>query len=415
MISNKTCRISKNRIILNYILAYFAVAFSRISFFSGQADLKIAFCILIGIIFIIKGEKLDVFLFPIIALFVFINIFQNMTFGGLSPRNYVSFIMYYVLTPYLLIKIIGHDTPKYIIDILVVYSIISLAFWGLSNLYEPFYEYTSTIAPKYGTDFTISDNQFIIYTYESGKVMGNIIRNPGPFNEPGTFATFLLLGLVLNIMRNKGIVDNKGKILIGTIITTFSTATYLSLVVLLGYKVYHKTTNPSLKVLYLIVFIVLLVPAVLKLDFMGNKILARYQYETRVSLSEPTSGRFFGARKSIYVLKKYPFWGRGLIAGTRVTDFYSREAAGYGIFEQAARMGIIGISIYLVLFWKGIKHYCNKYNFSSNFIKWAFFSLLLSLFSQSMGLTTLFMMLIYSSFIFKSNKPQNHINSSVAA
>lgn len=400
---NITNRISKRTIRLNYILAYFAIAFSGIHFFNGQVNMKIVFTILLGIIFILKNKKFDVSLIYISLLFLFVIFLQDYRFGGISIRNYVSFLMYYVFTPYFLIKIIGDNAPKYIIDVLVIYCVISLVFWSLSNLYQPFYNFTSTIAPKFGTDPIPEVNeQFIIYSYEPYRslVYGNVIRNPGPFNEPGSFALFLILALIFNLIKNRGQIDNKSKIIIITILTTFSTATYFSLILLLGYRVVRTKVNIVIKLFLMVLFVIGTYFLVIKPSFMLDKVVSHYKYETSVSLNTPTSGRFLGARKSLYVLKKYPLYGRGLISGTRVEDLGSKEAASYGIMGFSSNVGVVLALIYLTLTWKAISYYINKYKWSPKFTKWAFASLMVSMFSQNFCKSTVFIMLIFIPLIF---------------
>ena len=397
--TSKKRRVNKK---LNYILAYFAVAFSGIHFFSGQSYTKIAFTIILGIIFFFKNKKIKKPVFFLIILFTSILFMQSIAFGGVSLRNYISFTMYYILTPYFIYVIIGQDAFKYIVNIMVVYSVISLIFWVMTNLSSSFHSYLSTIPKKFGTDpIPFVDEQFIIYSYDPFNKLLGFVRNPGPFNEPGSFGLFLIFAIILNTMRTKGVMDRKNKILIITSLTTFSTATYLSLFVLAGYFVLNKRIHPSIKLVYVSFFIIFIIVFFFKSDFMGNKIEKEFVSQTSVSLDTPTGGRFLGARKSIYVLTKYPLHGRGLSGSSIVTDLTSYEASAYGIFGFAAKLGLIGIIIYLYIQWQGLKYLNFKHKNHKKFLNYAYSALMLSMFAQSFLITPVFMMLIFSSLIYK--------------
>ena len=394
--------VSKGNVRLNYLLAYIAIAFGGIHFFLAIVPIKFGISISLLLIFLYKGKKFGKSFFWIVALFLGIMFIQQIVFdANLSIRNYITFILYYVAPGYLILKIIGSDAPKYIVNILVVYSVISLIFWGLSNLIPSFYSFTETIAPRLGTDpITEVSEQFIIYTYENAKEYG-IIRNPGPFNEPGTFALFLIWALIMNTIQNRGKIDNKSKILIVTILTTISSAGFLSLFVFMGFYVFSENVKGVFKFLFILFLVPGIYYAFFELDFLNEKITEQYEWSSNVSLQTGTTGRFLGARKSLYVLQKYPLYGRGLVGVTGVNDPYSAEDASYGILSQAAGMGLIGITFYLVLFWKGLRYYVLKNNFSKRFVLFAFFALMASLFSQNRCETPLFMILVFSSLVFK--------------
>ncbi len=120
-----------------------------------------------------------------------------------------------------------------------------------------------------------------------------------------------------------------------------------------------------------------------------------------MSLNSPTasSGRFFGAMKAIYVLTKYPLSGRGVLSRTKAAT-NSAEGAGYGFMGFAARIGILGMVLYLFFFYRSIKQYCYYYSFNPSFAKYALISFLAVLFAQAYSDSLLYFMVLLSSIIY---------------
>jgi len=387
--------------ILNHFLGFLAVALSGISFFSFNPDMKRLCLVFLLFLYVKKNIALKMDLFIIILVFIALVGYQDHVFGGVTIPMYLTFIAYYILTPYFLIQIIGVDYPKYIINILIMYCFISLLFWGLSNLFPSFYNYTSTLAPRLGTDYTIVNEQFILHTFEPSRTLNNIIRNPGPFNEPGSFAVFLLIALVFNIILSRSRFDRKSLILSITLITTFSTAAYMGLMAILGYFIWNRQGDMIIKFIYLITFSISMFYFVIYADFMANKLITTYQRETTISLYKPTQGRIMGARKALFKLQKYPLLGKGFL-GEEEIDYSSPEAAAYGFPAFAAKTGLIVFFIYMLLFYRTIKYYCAVNNVKGRFEIWAYLCLLIQMFAQYFFLVPIFMMIVMSPMFFKS-------------
>lgn len=89
------------------------------------------------------------------------------------------------------------------------------------------------------------------------------------------------------------------------------------------------------------------------LEFIKVKIDQQYEQQTEVGLDEPTSGRFLGARKSLFVFTKYPLFGRGLLARTKPVDLSDPKSAGYGWLSEMLCFGLVFAGLFMFFFLRG--------------------------------------------------------------
>ena len=203
------------------------------------------------------------------------------------------------------------------------------------------------------------DRSMIIFTHWSGlnNYFLSLSRNAGFLHEPGGFAVLLILSISINLCTKKYIFCAKNLLYILCLLTTFSTAGYLSLFLLLVlfFSINKRFNFVSSTAILFIVVISLL--AFERLDFMQYKITHQMETQIDKSLNEHTTGRIYGFRKSVYVATKYPLYGRGLIAASKPTDSSDPEYTGYGWGNFVCRYGLIFGLIFMIIFIYGIKKY----------------------------------------------------------
>lgn len=391
------------RHLIYYIIAFLIVVYSGLNFFVSQNYPKVFISLLALGLFIYYNRKFNYQILWLILYVIALIIIQSIFWGG-KAFTAITYLVFFILVPYFLLKTFGYKYNNYIVNIIFIYSIISLIFWALTNISPQFYKSLYGLAEKLGTDPVDINNelagrpeQFILYTYEPGKT-GPFIRNPGPFHEPGAFAVFLIYGLAFNTMISGSFVNRKNIIMSAALITTFSTAGYLAFLFLISFYVWVSNLNGGLKIFLFAVFISGAAFFYIRSDFMGKKVEEQYSTETNASLNTPTSGRIMGARKAIYVLSKYPLWGRGFQSST-LASIDSPEGAGYGFMSFASRIGIPGILLFFFYFFKSIRQYCFFYGFNKKFSLFVFIALLFVLFAQAHIQSILFFMLFMSSLI----------------
>ncbi|MEO8399931.1 MAG: hypothetical protein ABI550_08985, partial [Ignavibacteriaceae bacterium] len=115
-----------------------------------------------------------------------------------------------------------------------VFAIISFFFYfstlllpGVSNFL------TSSVAPIFNQESESSFYDYIpnvlIYSLNPGATgWFDISRNSGPFWEPGAFAGYLMIAILLNFSKDQKITNKYNVVLLIALITTFSTAGLLA-------------------------------------------------------------------------------------------------------------------------------------------------------------------------------------------
>lgn len=103
----------------------------------------------------------------------------------------------------------------------------------------------------------------------------NFIRNNGPFFEPGLFASYITIALAFNVIRLKQLLHKDNYILILTLLSTCSSAGYISLILIVLLSISFKKTLRT-KLLYLALLVIIL-PPIMELDFMSDKIMGNME------------------------------------------------------------------------------------------------------------------------------------------
>ena len=290
-----------------------------------------------------------------------------------SPSNlsYYIFLFYAIFIAFVHIRVYGRDLFHIYEHIMVVFSTISLILWGMSILVPPvnelFHQFPET-----------SDGNNILYLFnwmdpKKGQIYGSIIRNAGCSWEPGRFAIMIIPAILVNLSR-KGITfrgNIRIIILLLALASTMSTTGY-SIIFLLYVIFWFKSFNA--KSILSFVFIVLpLAISIFSLDFMGEKIQDKANYEglTRerihnINYNAETYGdeylgsldRFESAYFEWINFQKEPLLGYGR---NRDYSWFRQNisknfALTGGLVKIFSHFGIfIGFMLYIILFYSSIK------------------------------------------------------------
>ncbi|MDX9694890.1 MAG: O-antigen ligase family protein [Bacteroidales bacterium] len=395
----------KNR--LNYIVMYLVFAMGGVPFFSVPKEMKLYVFLIIAGLFFKYSKKIDNSIIIVTLFFALIFYIQKIAFGGGTFVNF-GLIFLIVAAPYFALKFVGHSFYKYYINITYFFAVIGLVFYTLSVLSPAFYNFTGRLAPMLGTDPTgVVQESFIFYTYE--RDLSTFLRSPGPFWEPGAYATFLSIALIFHIIETRSLTNKKSLVFIIAMITTFSTAGFITLFLIILSSVIALNIRNKRYYYWALPFI--LVAAVYsydKFDFLGQKI--EYQYGTQMekSLDHQNAGRFLAARKSLTSISRYPITGRGLVAQTAAEEDSDEDGA-YGFIDLAARIGLIGFVLYFTFLWKGFEWLCQINKTSRLFARLAVISLLGVLFAQGVYFRPIFFMIIYLPIVLRFS-PLSRVN-----
>lgn len=379
-------------------MTYFSFAIGG-TFLWSRGNLLLLFVITgLIILFSQKKIKFDRTLGLIIIYLTIIYILQTLFFGEGNLQAFVFLILVTIILPYMFLKIIGLKFIHYFVNVIYFFSILSLIFFILTNLSSEFYSLSSKFPQYLGLD-KAADEQYLIYTYETQTVLG-MIRNPGPVYEPGAWAVFVLLAICFNVLTNKKLFNIKNILFIITIITTFSTAGFLSLSILILYFLLFSKMNYILKWIVLPLALYFIIDSFLTYDFLFPKIEDQYSIQSNQRLSLATSGRFYGFRKAINSITTYPLIGRGIVV-TSAVDVHSPLDYGYGLITAGAKFGMIALIFYLIYLVKSMKYLSQVFNIKNRFF-YMFFATatILSLSSQTLFLSPIFLMIIYVHIIY---------------
>lgn len=297
-------------------------------------------------------------------------LFSHKQTYGSDQYSYYFFLFYSIIIAYIHVQVFGKTLVPLYENIMMKFSLISLALWGISVIYPgsaSFFRQFPEVG-NYGNNmlyiFTWTDTSRIATTTYHG-----IARNCGLTWEPGRFAIMLLLALYCNLARNgiKFRGNWSGIILLLALISTQSTTGFLGAIVL-----YSIFTFKKFDLQYILAFLIIIVPVtyqLTKLEFMSEKIEEQLDldsqikrintsidYVNKVKESNEYTGslaRFPSMYFEIINIEHDPLLGYGRNVGK--SYFAQRISGNYllvgGLLKMFGQYGIpLGIILYLILF-----------------------------------------------------------------
>lgn len=392
---------------LGYFLTYLLITCYGI--FEGHYFLGIAFIFTL-ILFISKRKKFDKSILHFI-IFLFIMVFiQTVRFQifflGTTAVLFVRFLF-----PYFTIKLIGRNFTRYYVNIIYLFTIISFIFY-----------FPSLILPKLNlNNFLINmpampgfahGNIFTLYQADLDVPIYGIIRNHGPFGEPGIFACFLILALLFNTVEKKSILDKRSLVFIISIITTLSTSGYIALFVII---ISFQTLFSKQRFKYVPIFFIAIaiIGIYFQNDFLHKKVNRLFNIEMQANPDiYMERGRFLSAKLDLMDIKNYPFFGRGRNFITRYDNFdeesfritgslgntpYGRTN---GITNFAVKYGLIGFFYYFMLMIMSFKAYNYAHGINKVFSYCMLGAVLIIGFSQCIFQMPIMVALIFMHVLF---------------
>ncbi|MCK5137867.1 MAG: O-antigen ligase family protein [Bacteroidales bacterium] len=389
---------TKSNNIRDYFLVFLVFGYSIYSHFTLQKELYLLAVFILSIYITLKTKlKFNKIIILSTIYLLVIGLTQTLIFGAGKISTILYNIAVLLYFPFFILVIVGMKSLRLFSNIITFFALVSIVFWILTNLSSDFYQWTQHLALSIPAPyFSEKNEQFFFYTYESATAMG-LIRNPGPTTEPGNWAVFLILSLIINLITQARLLSTKNIILLFALITTFSSAGYLGLFVLFSYFIVFSRFNILAKFIVIPVSIYVFMLLYTSLEFMEEKLESKIENEITTELSEG-SGRIKGALRSWNVVKTYPLTGRGFVSATKADP--KKEAAfypGYGFPALAAKIGLVGFIFYfsfiiISLNKLNIRHSQRRFTF----ILFALLALFIQLFSQSIYTAPIFVMIFLS-------------------
>ena len=306
-----------------------------------------------------------------------------------SLLSLITVFAFEFLIPFYLFKIFQFRFLQLLERAIFGLTAISLVIWSLHELIHPMRALIISVIDflhPYSSESVIEGGirrSMMLYTlmYEHTMMPFGVYRNSGFCHEPGGLAVFANLGLFISLISGRPLSSFRNLVYIFAVVSTFSTAGFISLFFIL-FIVIFQMKRIDLIIIIALVLMPLVIFAYNNLSFMGGKISGQFQNQYEMTLESATTGRLFGARKSLNVLINHPISGRGLLAVSRPTLSNDPEFAAYGWLSEVSRFGLI-IGLYgFFLFFIGFKICVQYYSRSKIVFFLGVISLLISLSSQ---------------------------------
>lgn len=351
---------------LEYFLLLVIFITSVSPLFVGYKPLKLFLVLVLIVLYNWKQTKrsVDPRFYFVMYTYLLLAIIQGV-FWDFSLVSFITSFLIILLLPYLLYLLYGSFILLVCEHFIYIFSIVGIVLFTLQSLLPftdgIFRSILTALEPFNSDDW--GSRSMIIYTYRAIESSAGFGRNSGFSHEPGGFATFIIFAITINFVRGISLFNKRNLVYYIALITTFSTAGYLSLSVLVLLLVKQKESR-FFAFLIFPFLIVLVTTLYYNLDFMQEKLNEQFESQSRSSLNNETSGRILGARKSINVLLKYPLYGRGLLTVSKPDDSSDSEFADYGWLSYISHFGIVFGFLYMFFFFRGIRIFTTIGNLS---------------------------------------------------
>lgn len=346
---------------------------------------------------------------PIVIMFfiyTLLTLLQGIKWGFSLFTFITHFSLVYIYS-YFLFQSYGKDIYIYLEQILWKYTILVLAIYFIHEFVPQTADYMKSLIEKlsrFSSDVEHHSRSIMFYTFRDDTMMSfGLRRNAGFAHEPGAFALFTNLAIIINYIRGIPLFSKRNLVYVLALITTFSTAGYLSFFILILLLVKSKR-NIIISFSFFIIILFFSFRVYNESSFMRSKIEQRFESQTEKSLSGKTVGRIYGMRKSLYVLSQHPLHGRGLLQMTMPESKYDPEYASYGWLSYVSKLGLLTGCFFLYFYLRGIYNMVTFEGFDTFTFLIISMSLFINLTAQAYITDPLFLYILYIG-IYNRQKP----------
>ena len=379
---------------IDYSILTVLIAMSGVPNFNSKPLTVIVFSILL-FIFIVRKKNFNAGFLWFFVLLVVITFLQAFKFQFFPIVTNFGFLLM-VFLAYLIVKILGNKFISYYVNILYYMAIVSFVFY-----------FPILLIPSVASLIPV-DQSIIIYNFNVYVWNSTIVRNSGPFWEPGAFAGYLIVAFIFNFLKEVQIINKKNIVLFIAIVTTLSTTAYLALFVFFFFIYYNKIKNVLFKAGAVIIMVLVGVYAYTTFDFLGKKIESQLEVAQTMGIQKSDdSQRFLTILRDIQDFKGHEWIGRGGHDKTRYDLQPTNEmiARTVGLTDVLVRLGII---IFIILFYFVFKSICSylewlhkrKHIYCFGF----FIAILVTLMSEVYFNLPMYWSLLFLQFVYKQNE-----------
>ena len=344
---------------------------------------------IVGIIFFQRGYKFSNSTILLIGVALFVHFLQMVKLGGAIVNVIKPTCLLLVCAMFA--KIISCKFVKVYLDLVYFISQVCLVLWVIC-LFPFGLSFLRSIAsqfPLLGWDNIESNTNIVdtLYIFSIPQDFEGLMRNSGPFWEPGRFTIYITLALAINLFYFKEkITSKKSLVLLLTNLTTFSTTGYVATAVLFVGYIFFSNIKKSYKFI-LSVILLAVVYYVGQLDFMTEKIAEQ-------SADDYTWSRFGAIAYHWNQITQSPIIGFGPFLSNVFGD--ELLSSPNGLTDLMRYYGIPLSIVFYCLLYRGTKVYVGNSHKGANVC--VFVSLLLLCFSQTITYSPFFMVLYFFAF-----------------
>ena len=195
------------------------------------------------------------------------------------------------------------------------------------------------------------------------------------------------MSLFFNLSLKKSLTNTTSLIFMVSIITAFSTTGIIVLLLnIIIFILFSKSLKPQIRFI-LIVIILAIIPLVLSLSFMSDKI------ETQIAQSNISYSRFGAAVVHWEIIQDYPYAGLPY-DDNKTYERYADNISPNGITEIFIRYGVFAGIFYYILLFRSNKVLMNYLGLKNKAIL-LFLILIVSIFSENIGNRPTYLMLLF--------------------
>ena len=354
----------------NYLIVFLLLGLSGMPFFSGRdifliatAGLFVGFAILERDLAVHK-EVVIVLVSALILVFC-----QAFIFSFFKLTTVIGLILK-IAVAFLAVKLLKEQFVNYFLKLMAFFCLFSFLVFipifispGLENtLMNAMPSFLSYEYYEMGIG-QVSKRTMILFEFNTQMINNSrhLVRNCGPFWEPGAYGGFLLIALILNTVREQRFSTRLNWLFIATIISTQSTTAFMALFafVIIVFLIFQRTRVP-LKLLIVAVLVVGTVVAFQSLYFLKSKI-QKEAAGLEEAMEQGGDTRLASAALDWQDIRRFPFTGRGMWDETRIDDKFEAVMRNNGFTNLIARWGFIFFAIYFYWYYKGFEQYCRIY------------------------------------------------------
>jgi hypothetical protein len=385
-------------IFLDYILVFMLIATSGIVFFYMNEEYIALSLIISLVVFINRGmiNKIDNKFIFILLLFVVWELFQSFYFQSFSLKPVIGTTGRFLFA-YMVIKCVNNKFSDIYVNIIYLLSIISLIFYIFYffpqiNNYLLSNAITKPLFPLENQNYGFTRN-YILFSFDGFRDY----RNAGPFWEAGAFSVFLCIAILFNTISTGKLLNRKNILFILTILTTISTAGYLTLFFIIA-SVFYLLKPAVNKLLVLLPMMIVFIVIIVNLPFLFPKI----ENNIIIAKNDNTS-RFGSALSDFELISQNPVLGYGRSTEHKYktsTWDIKKMHRNNGVMNFITQWGIILFLFYFINYTSSFKKMCIFFNRNIVFAAVLLISILLLGFSQTLFQYPFFHSLMFLQFAY---------------